>query len=283
MFGNQLRTVFLLGLLTGLLLLIGQLLGGTTGLTIALIFALLMNFISYWYSDKIVLFMYKAKEADKTKYANLYSIVKNVSELANLPMPKVYIVPSSNPNAFATGRNPKHAVVAVTSGILDLLSERELKGVIAHEMAHIKNRDILISTIAGVIAGAISYIAFMARWAAIFGGFGGRDEGGNNILGLLFLAILTPIIALIIRMAISRSREFLADSTGAKIVRDPNALADALTKLHAGAKVNPMRGANEGTSHMFIVNPLKGKSLMELFSTHPSMEKRVGKLRSMSI
>src|SRR3989338_7934205 len=226
---NQIKTVLLLGTLTGIFLVIGYFFAGTSGLTIALVIALAMNLITYFFSHKIVLFIYRAKEADKKKYSHLYKDVKQVSELANLPMPKVYIVPTKTPNAFATGRNPKHSVVAVTEGILELLSERELKGVIAHELSHIKNRDILIGTIAAVIAGAISYIAFMARWAAIFGG-GDRDRGGGNIIGLLLLGIITPIIALIIQLAISRSREYLADDTGAKTIRDPNALADALTK-----------------------------------------------------
>lgn len=277
---NQIKTVLLLGLLTGLLLVVGQLIGGVSGLTIALVFALGINLISYFFSDKIVLFMYRAKEADKRKYSKLYNMVKQITELANLPMPKVYIVPGQTSNAFATGRNPKHAVVAVTEGILELLNERELKGVIAHEIAHIKNRDILISTIAAVIAGTISYIAYMARFAAIFGG-GRNSEGGNNLIGLIILGILTPILALIIQLAISRSREFLADSSGAKLIRDPNGLADALTKLHSGVKVHPMKNTKLGTAHMFIVNPLSGKSILNILSTHPSMELRVGKLRSM--
>lgn len=277
---NQIKTVLLLGALTGLLLGAGYFFAGTSGLTIALGIALVFNLISYFYSHKIVLFMYKAKEADKDKYKKLYEDVRYVSELANVPMPKVYIVPSKNPNAFATGPNPKKAVVAVTEGIMDLLTERELKGVIAHEIAHVKNRDILIGTVAAVIAGAISYMAFMARFAAIFGG--SRDEG-NNIVGLIILGIITPIIALIIQLAISRSREYLADKTGAMTIRDPNSLADALVKLHSGVKHNPLRFGSEATSHMFIVNPFSMKGIKSLLSTHPSMESRVGKLRSMQI
>jgi len=276
---NQIKTVLLLGALTGLLLVVGQLLGGTAGLTIAFTFALIINFISYFFSDKIVLFMYRAKEADKRKYSKLYNMVKHITELANMPMPKVYIVPDQQANAFATGRNPKHAVVACTEGILELLNDKELKGVIAHEVAHIKNRDILISTVAAVIAGTISYIAAMARWGAIFGG--GNNRNGNNLVSLIILGILTPIIALIIQLAISRSREFLADNTGSKIIRDPNGLADALTKLHSSSKARPMRRATSGTAHIFIVNPLSGKSVWNLLSTHPSLEARVGKLRSM--
>jgi len=278
---NQIKTVLLLGALTGIFLSIGYFFG-PSGLTIALVIALVMNLISYFFAHKIVLFMYRAKEADKKKYAHLYKDVKQVSELANLPMPKVYIVPTKTPNAFCTGRSPKHAVLAFTEGILELLSERELRGVIAHEISHAKNRDILIGTIAAVIAGAISYIAFMARWAAIFGG-GDRDRGGGNIIGLLLLGIITPIIALIIQLAISRSREYLADDTGAKTIRDPNALADALIKLDAGVKHNPLKFGSEASAHMFIVNPFTMKGVMSLLSTHPNMESRVGRLRSMKL
>jgi len=279
---NQIKTVLLLGTLTGIFLVIGYFFAGTSGLTIALVIALAMNLITYFFSHKIVLFIYRAKEADKKKYANLYKDVKQVSELANLPMPKVYIVPTQTPNAFCTGRNPKNSILAFTEGILELLNERELKGVIAHELSHVKNRDILISTIAAVIAGAISYIAFMARWGAIFGG-GDRDKGGSSMIGLLLVGIITPIIALIIQLAISRSREYLADNSGAKTIKDPNALADALTKLHAGVKHNPLKLGSESTAHMFIVNPFTMKGVMSLLSTHPSLESRVGRLRSMKV
>jgi len=279
---NQIKTALLLGSLTGIFLVIGYFFAGTSGLTIALGFALFMNLITYFFSHKIVLFIYRAKEADKNKYKNLYRDVKQVSELANMPMPKVYIVPTQTPNAFCTGRSPKHAVLAFTEGILELLSERELKGVIAHEISHAKNRDILISTIAAVIAGAISYIAFMARWGAIFGG-GDRDRGGSSMIGLLLVGIITPIVALIIQLAISRSREFLADRTGALTIKDPNALADALTKLHSGVKHNPLKFGNEAMSSMFIVNPFTMKGMMSLLSTHPSLEQRVGKLRSLKV
>ena|SRR3989338_343209 len=279
---NQIKTALLLGSLTGIFLVIGYFFAGTSGLTIALGFALFMNLITYFFSHKIVLFIYRAKEADKNKYKNLYRDVKQVSELANIPMPKVYIVPTQTPNAFCTGRSPKHAVLAFTEGILELLSERELKGVIAHEISHAKNRDILISTIAAVIAGAISYIAFMARWGAIFGG-GDRDRGGSSMIGLLLVGIITPIVALIIQLAISRSREFLADRTGALTIKDPNALADALTKLHSGVKHNPLKFGNEAMSSMFIVNPFTMKGMMSLLSTHPSLEQRVGKLRSLKV
>lgn len=277
---NQLKTVVLLGALTGILLSIGQLLGGKTGLTIALIFALVMNFISYWFSAKIVLFMYKAKEADKKEYDWLYEDIKFIADRANIPMPKVYIVPGEHANAFATGRNPKNAVVAVTEGILKLLTKKELKGVLAHEIAHVKNRDILISSIAAVIAGAISYIATMAQWAAIFGG--GRDEkGGGNLISLLILAVITPIIASLIHLAISRAREYEADKSGAKYLKDAIPLADALQKLHSGVAHHPLKDVNPATAHMFIVNPLKKVNFLSLLSTHPPMAERVGRLRSM--
>lgn len=277
----RLKTVFLLGLLTGVFLAVGFLLGGKSGMTIALIFALVMNFVSYWFSDKIVLFMYNAKEADRDKQAKLYEAVAYVVERAKVPMPKVYIVPSAQPNAFATGRNPKNAVVAVTKGILELLNEKELRAVIAHEIAHVKNRDILVASIAGVIAGAISYLANMASWAAMFGGFGGNDDDGGNIIGVLALAIVTPIIATLIHMAISRSREFLADKEGARFIRDGSSLADALQKLHAGVKNNKLGVGTEGSAHMFIVNPFTANRLLNLFSTHPPVNERIGRLRSM--
>ena len=273
---NQLKTVVLLGLLTALLLWVGQLLGGISGLYIAGVFAVLMNFGSYWFSDKIVLMMYRAKEvADKSH--PLYKTVKEVSEMAKLPMPKVYIIPTDASNAFATGRNPKHAAVAATNGILNLLNHEELKGVMAHEMAHVKNRDILISTIAGTIAGVISYIATMAQWAAIFGG---RDREHSNILSLILLAIITPLIATIIQLAISRSREYLADATGAGIVKNSKGLASALEKLHNDVRKHPMRLGNQATAHLFIANPFSAKGMMALLSTHPAMEERVRRLNA---
>jgi heat shock protein HtpX len=284
MVANQIKTVVLLGLLTGLLLWVGQLVGGASGLTIAFAFAIIMNVGSYWFSDKLVLKMYRAKEVKESEQPKLYHIVQEVSQQANIPMPKVYIIPSDNANAFATGRNYKHAAVAATQGILDLLNEDELKGVIAHEIAHVKNRDILISSIAATIAGVIGYVAFMARWAAIFGGFGGRDNnGGNNIVSLLVLAILTPLIAAIIQMAISRSREFLADETGAKIIKSPFGLASALEKLENNAKQHPMRFGNPSTAHLFISNPFRARGLVKFFSTHPPMQERVKRLKNMKI
>ena len=275
---NQLKTVVLLGALTGILLFVGQLVGGASGLTIALIFAIVMNLGSYWFSDKIVLKMYKAKEVKESEAHRLFKIVREVSQAANIPMPKVYIIPSEQANAFATGRNPQHASVAATQGILKLLNDEELKGVMAHEIAHVKNRDILISSVAATIAGVISYVAFMARWAAIFGGRG-RDSG--NLVSLIVLAIITPLIATIIQLAISRSREYLADATGAKIVQNSNGLASALEKLHSDVKRNPMKLGNQSTAHLFISNPFRARGIMKLLSTHPPMEERIRKLNSM--
>ncbi|MBS3119926.1 M48 family metalloprotease, partial [Candidatus Woesearchaeota archaeon] len=233
MIPNQLKTVILLGALTGLLLLVGGLLGGQNGLLIALIFSLLMNLGSYWFSDKVVLAMYRAREV-KDKHSKLYKTVKEVSEIAGIPMPKVYIIPSEQSNAFATGRSPKHAAVAATEGILKLLTDNELKGVIAHEVSHVKNRDVLVSTIAATIAGVISYLAFMARFAAIFGD---RDRNGNSLFQLLAISIITPIIAMLIQFAISRSREYLADNSGAGMLKNSHGLASALEKLEKDAKV----------------------------------------------
>jgi len=276
---NQLKTVILLGLLTTLLLFVGQLIGGYNGLVIAGIFAVIMNFGSYWFSDKIVLAMYRAKEVKESEAHKLYKIVRGVAEQAKVPMPKVYIIPSEQANAMATGRSKNHAAVAATEGILNLLNDDELKGVIAHEIGHIKNKDILIATIAGTIAGVISYIATMAQWSAMFGG---RDrEGSSNIVSLLVLAIITPIIATIIQLAISRSREFLADSSGAKIIGNGEHLAKALEKLHDDAGRHPMRLGNQATAHLFISNPFRNAGLLNLLSTHPPMNIRVQKLRSM--
>ncbi|MBT7903532.1 zinc metalloprotease HtpX [Candidatus Woesearchaeota archaeon] len=278
---NQLKTVVLLGLLSGVLLAVGWLLGGFNGLTIGLIFAIVMNFGSYWFSDKFVLMVYRAKKVSKKDYPELVSIVKEVAHLAQIPMPQVYIVPSEQSNAFATGRNPKHAVVACTEGIMKLLSKDELRGVIAHEMAHIKNRDILIQTIAATIAAVISYVGFIARWGAIFGGFGNRDRDGGNILQFLVLAIITPLIATIIRLAISRSREYLADETGAGFIKNPQALASALAKLHNSSHHNKMKLGSEATSSLFIINPFTSKNLFALLSTHPPMEERIKRLKHM--
>lgn len=279
---NQIKTVLLLGLLTSILLAIGAYFGGQQGIVFAFIFAMIMNFGSYWFSDKLVLRMYRAREASVSEYPRLHQIINELAEEAKIPKPKVYILPTHVSNAFATGRNPHHSAIAVTAGILDLLTESELKAVLAHEMGHIKNRDILVSTIAATIASVISFIAFMARWAAIFGGFGGRDRG-RNIIELLVLAILAPIIALIIRLAISRSREYLADETSAKLTKHPEFLASALRKIEQDTKVHPMRMGSETTSHLFIVNPFRASALLNLFSTHPPVEKRIEKLNSIKI
>ncbi len=283
---NMFKTTILLASLTGLLVLIGNYFGGTGGMIIAFLFAVIMNFGSYWYSDKIVLKMYRAREVSPSESPNLHKIVDGLVMKAGLPKPKVYIVDSGMPNAFATGRNPQHAAVAVTTGILNILSYEELEGVLAHELAHVKHRDTLISAVAATLAGVITMLASWARWAAIFGGFGGRDDdGGNNIIGFIVMAVLAPLAATLIQLAISRSREFAADAEGAKMCRKPWALADALEKLEYGnSRFQPsIRDvqAKETTAHMFIVNPLKGNGLQSLFRTHPVTEERVKRLRSM--
>lgn len=270
-------------LLTVLLVLAGGAMGGRGGLYIAFIFALVMNVTSYWFSDKMVLKMYKAQEVTQQQAPALYEIVESLSRAAGLPMPRVYIIPQESPNAFATGRNPKHAAVAVTSGILRILDRDELAGVLGHELAHVKHRDILISTIVAVMAGAITMLASMARWAAIFGAFGGdrRRQGGASLLPSLVMMILAPIAAMMIQMAISRSREYMADADGAKISGHPLWLANALRKLQMGSRRAPMQ-ATPATAHMFIVNPLRGGGIQSLFSTHPPIEERIAKLESMA-
>ncbi len=278
---NTLKTGLLLGALTGLLMLLGGWFGGQNGVVIAFIFAMVMNFGSYWFSDKIVLSMYHAQPVTEAQAPELYAMVKDLALRAGMPMPRVYIIPEETPNAFATGRNENHAVVAVTEGILRILGRDELEGVLAHELTHIRNRDILVGSIAATLAGAIVMLANMAQWAAMFGG--GRsddDEGGSNIVGLIVMAILAPIAATLIQMAISRSREYLADEGGAKVSGKPYGLAGALEKLSRASQAIPMN-ANPSTAHMFIVNPLTGRSLMNLFSTHPPIEERIARLRSM--
>jgi len=277
--GNQIRTTILLAVMTALILWIGQLFGGRQGMIIALLLAAGMNFFSYWYSDKIVLKMYRAQEASPQQAPELYEMVQTLSRKAGLPMPKLFIIPKEAPNAFATGRNPEHAVVAVTQGLLNLMDRDEVTGVLAHEMAHVKNRDILIGSIAATMAGAIMVLASMARWTAIFGGGGSSDdEGGGGAIGLIAMSLLAPFAAMIIQMAISRSREYLADSTGAGFAGTPEGLARALDKLGRYSKKLPMN-ANPSTAHMFIVNPLSGRRLMGLFSTHPPLEERIARLR----
>jgi len=278
---NTIKTGLLLGALTGLLMLIGGWFGGQNGVVIAFFFAVVMNFGSYWFSDKIVLRMVHAQAVSESEAPELYAMVKNLALRASMPMPRVYIIPGDTPNAFATGRNEQHAVVAVTEGILRILGRDELEGVIAHELTHIRNRDILIGSIAATLAGAIVMLAHMAQWAAMFGGAGSDDdEGGSNIVGLILMAVLAPIAATLIQMAISRSREYLADAGGAKISGKSYGLAGALEKLSRASQAIPMN-ANPSTAHMFIVNPLTGRSLMNLFSTHPPIEERIARLRSM--
>ena len=278
--GNQIRTTILLAVLTALILWVGQVLGGRQGMIIALIFAAGMNFFSYWYSDKLVLKMYRASEVTPNQAPELYATVQRLTQQAGLPMPKLYVIPQEAPNAFATGRNPEHAVVAVTQGLLKIMDRDELTGVLAHELAHVKNRDILIGSIAATMAGAIMLLATMARWSAIFGGVGGNDDegGGAGFIGLIVMSIIGPIAAMIIQMAISRSREYQADATGAGFAGHPEGLASALEKLGAYSKQLPM-AANPATAHMFIVNPLSGRSMLSLFSTHPPIEERIARLR----
>jgi len=271
---NGLKTALLLGLLSGLLLAIGELLGGVNGLVIAFVFAAILNFASYWFSDKIVLRMYRAEEVGSGH--RLYGIVERLSRQAGLPMPRVYVIPDPSPNAFATGRNPEHAAVAATEGILQVLSDHELDGVIAHELAHVKHRDILISSVAATIAAAIMMIGRQLQWAMMFGGYGGRDDRdrGTNPLAMLALIILAPIAAMLIQLAISRSREYSADAGGAQIAGNPYGLADALRKIDAMSKRVPL-DANPATAHMFIVQPFAGGGLATLFSSHPSTEDRI--------
>jgi heat shock protein HtpX len=276
--GNQIKTAVLLTIMTVLIMGGGRILGGQQGMMIALVLAAGMNFFSYWYSDKIVLRMYRAREATPQQAPELYSIVRNLSQRANLPMPKLYIIPQDAPNAFATGRNPEHAVVAVTEGLNRMMDREELTGVLAHELAHVKNRDILIGTIAATMAGAIMMLANMARWSAIFGGFSRDDEEGGGAFGLIVMSIIAPLAAMIVQMAISRSREYLADATGAEFAGNSEGLARALEKLGAYSGRIPM-DAEPATAHMFIVNPLSGKNLMNLFSTHPALEERIARLR----
>ena len=275
---NGLKTALLLGLLSGMLLLIGDLLGGQNGIVIAFIFAVVMNLGSYWFSDKIVLRMYRAQQVGPEH--PLYRLTERLAQRGGLPMPKVYIIPDPSPNAFATGRNPNHAAVAATQGIMQVLAEHELEGVIAHELAHVKHRDILISSVAATIAAAIMMVARMAMYAGMFGG--GRDdrEGGSNPIALIAMIFLAPLAAGLIQAAISRSREFAADAGGASIAGTPYGLADALRKIDAASKRVPM-DANPATAHMFIVKPFSGQGLMSLFSTHPPMEERIARLEQM--
>jgi len=277
---NYVKTALLLGLLTGLIVLCGGALGGRSGMVFALAVAAVMNLGSYWFSDKIVLAMYRAQPVSEAEAPRLYSIVQRLTARAGIPMPRIFVLQERSPNAFATGRNPSHAAVAVTAGLLEMMDDEELEGVIAHELGHVKNRDILISSIAATIAGAITMLASMARWAAIFGGVGGRDDrdgDSGGALGFIFMAILAPIAAVIIQMAVSRSREYAADASGARFAGSPAGLARALEKLGRASERIPMN-ANPATSHMFIVKPFSGRALLNLFSTHPPIEERIRRL-----
>ena len=281
--GNWFRTTILLGVMTILIVWIGQLFGGRQGMVLAFILAMGMNFFSYWYSDKIVLRMVRAKEVSPQENPRLYEMVGQIAGKADLPMPRVYMIPEDSPNAFATGRNPEHAVVAVTEGLLRLMSEEEIMGVLAHEMAHVKNRDILIGSIAATMAGVVMILASMARWTAFLGGGSDDDEGGGlGAIGLIVLSILAPIAAMLIQMAISRSREYHADATGAGFLGQPYGLANALEKLGAYTRKLPMPSSPQ-TAHMFIVNPLRTGNIAHLFSTHPPLEERVARLRGTDI
>lgn len=277
---NTTKTVVLMVGLTVLLVFVGGAFAGRQGMIFTFVIAMVMNLVSYWFSDKIVLRMYNAKQVTEAEAPVLYSVTQELAMKMNMPMPKVYVIPSDSLNAFATGRNPNHAAVAATQGILQVLSREELTGVMAHEISHVRNRDILIGTIAAAIAGAISMLAHMAQWAMIFGGGRRDDDRGSNPIVALAMIIVAPLAAGLIQMAISRSREFEADATGARICGNPLWLASALKKLHAGAQRIPMN-ASPATAHMFIVNPLRGGGMMSLFSTHPPMEERIARLESM--
>jgi heat shock protein HtpX len=276
---NAIKTVFLMSLMMALFLLVGYAIGGNSGMTIALIFSIIMNFGSYWFSDKIVLSMYRAKQITRAEAPKFYDMIERLAQNANLPMPKVYIINDPTPNAFATGRNPHNAAVAATTGILQALNDEEIAGVMAHELAHIKNRDILISTIAATLVGTISYIAHMAGWLAMFGRSNDEDSGSG--IGGLLLIILSPIIATMLQLAISRSREYLADEGGARISRNPLALASALSKISRANQVHHMRNVEPATAHMFIVSPLFG-GIGKLFSTHPPIEERIKRLQKLA-
>lgn len=282
---NTFRTTILLAGLTAILVWGGQILGGTQGAVVALIFAGAMNFFSYWYSDRVVIAMYKGKEIGPEDDAELYHMVQDLTQRAKLPMPRVFIIPQPTPNAFATGRNPEHAAVAVTDGVRRILTKSELRGVLGHELAHVKNRDILISSIAATLAGAISYLAWMAQWAMIFGGHSRDERDSGNIFGLIVMLIVAPMAAMVIQMAVSRSREYGADQEGARISGDPLSLANALRKLQSASERIPLQvneATSKATAHMFIVNPLTGGGIRSLFSTHPPIEERISRLEAMA-
>src|SRR3989475_5597258 len=280
---NVLKTGLLLGVLTALFVLGGRAIAGEQGMIIGFVFAAIMNFVSYWFSDKIVLAMYGAQPVDEAQAPGLHAIVGRLAARAQIPMPRVYIIPTDTPNAFATGRNPQHAAVAVTEGIRRVLDDDELEGVLAHELSHVTNRDVLISTIAATLAGAITYLAHMAQWAAIFGGRSRDDEeGGGNPLVMMLFAVLAPIAAMLVQLAVSRSREFQADASGARLAGRSYGLAKALEKIEVASRLEPLP-ANPATAHLFIVNPLSGRSFPRIFSTHPSTEERIARLRTMPL
>ncbi len=279
---NTMKTVFLMALMMVLLMLVGSLLGGEQGMIMAFVFSLVMNFGAYWFSDKIVLMMYRAKQVTEAEAPRLYSLAARVASQAQLPLPRVYIIPGETPNAFATGRDPNHAAVAATEGILKTLSDDELEGVLAHEFAHIKHRDILTGTIVATMVGTITFVARMAGWSMMFAG-GGRDRRDSNGLAELLLLILAPIAAVLVQLAISRSREFAADEGAARISGRPLSLANALQKLERGVAALPMANASPASAHMFIVNPLSGKGVFKLFSTHPPVSERIERLQKLAM
>jgi heat shock protein HtpX len=279
---NVFKTGLLLAVLTAMLVLIGGAIGGQQGMIVAFVLAAVMNFFSYWFSDKIVLAAYGARPITESQAPGLYAIVRRLATRAGIPMPPVYVIPSDTPNAFATGRNPEHAAVAVTEGIMRILDENELEGVLAHELSHVANRDVLISTIAATMAGAITYLAHMAQWAAIFGGRRDDDEGGTNPIAAILLAVLAPLAAMIVQLAVSRAREYQADASGARLAGRTGGLINALGKLQMANQVAPL-DASPATAHLFIVNPLSGQTLMKLFATHPPLEERIARLRAMRV
>ncbi len=278
---NAVKTVFLMTVMMLLFLFVGYMLGGNTGMAIAFVFSLIMNFGTYWFSDKVVLSMYRAREVSKETAPGLYKIVEELAERAKLPVPRIYVIDDPTPNAFATGRDPKHAAIAATTGIIRGLNQEELAGVLGHELAHVKHRDILIGTAAATLVGTITFIAQMAGWAMLFGGRGGgRDDDSG--LGSLFLLILAPVAATLLQLAVSRSREYMADRSGAEFSGNPMALASALGKISEANRIKPVTNAGPASAHMFIVNPLKGTGVTKLFSTHPPVEERIKKLQSLA-
>jgi heat shock protein HtpX len=280
--GNIFKTGLLLAVLSAMLILMGGALGGRGGMLLGFVLAFVMNFGAYWFSDKIVLSMYGAQPVDERQAPELYAMVRRLTTRAGIPVPKVYIIADDSPNAFATGRNPEHAAIAVTSGIMRILDDEELEGVVAHELGHVKNRDVLISTIAATLAGAITHVAHMLQWSAFLGGGRSDDDEGGSPIAMLAMAIVAPIAAMLVQMAVSRAREFHADATGAQLTRNPKGLMRALEKLEMASRAVPMH-ANPATAHLFIVNPLTGRSLMALFSTHPPIEERVARLAAMRV